>query len=522
MRDYALLKLQKVPPGSLKPLTVDRVNVVWQNSRFDSMGFYRGDEGIGLAPLRGSVDGPLFPDVDQSNSWCYRLQTSFDVEPGYSGAPIVVNGQVIGIQSGRLDPRRVPRVGFAVPLQTIKSKTRTACKALLDQRDDWASRMKSLADALPKGQPWSVTHERWVIVVGPQSLSASGSEILDGLRNSWDSWQEVCSKPLANWAWLAPRPLIKLEPHIRARDESQPDAGAWHHYVGNDAIEPIPRPHQPYVRVLLDSGAEMQSTTANAIAGLELVSHSLTIHLRIGPTALVRESELISIVEPSVAEVVDSSFKWLESVLLDINVFHRSRMLPALFPDMVARRRFTELKNAFLVEHGLAVPFENAATATYTIAEHCRVAPHGNIDFAKYEKLWRTFIDEQLFVSMATKSREKRQQKDAAAEIIVNDITTGQIRTELVGHPLLVGQLSTPKIETSLRKYLASSSHSATGLHAFVVTIRRPHRRTDRTNLATLLGYPKWRRNLSAIVPFSDLSKLMEYARNIKLVLFRM
>lgn len=517
VRDFALLKLQDKPPKTLRPLPFDRSKQLWGGQRFESFGFFMNGEDFALAPLRGSVDGPVYPKARESGFLCYRLKTDFDVALGYSGAPIVVDGEVVGIQSGRLDPDKGPKVGFAVPMQSVSPKT-AACKTLQTKPNAWTTRMRTLVAGLPKVRLRAEEIERQVILVGPVLITTVGTTVVKLLCQDWVAWQAICCSPLDTWAWLALQPAIKLRPQTRYRNEDVPEPEAWRYYVGDDAVTPIPEHQQAFVRVLLDSEANMESTSVSSIPGLQDVTHGLVIHLRVGPSKFIRTGETLTIQEPKAELIIKRAFVWLENLLLDINVFHRSRILPAMFVDADTRRLFSELKLSFLVKQGL-MPIDTAISLnSYSLAEFCRESNDGAISFEKYEHLWRGFIDDQLFVSMAT---TLQNMQDTTTNSSTETAMTEIIRRKLLEHPLLVGQLSTSKIALSIRKRRMDSSLAPlAGLCAFATTTRRPHLRSMRSGLAAALGYNRWRRNLSSVMLFDELRELVRYTPYIKLVLF--
>jgi hypothetical protein len=231
---------------------------------------------------------------------------------------------------------------------------------------------------------------------------------------------------------------------------------------------------------------------------------------------------------------LDAVLTILHDIALDIYFFHHyfDPLLGGIngdnSPDVKALKDFSSRKAQFVIENGFSIygtpaaKFQNADNLKYvSFAAVCRkqLALEA-FDFREYRKLWLDFF--HIFNSEVSINPTS---SSGAAKI---QHLSKRLLLHILSLKGISGQLSRTSLYKELMTFLSrrqrnrADSTSDRNTIFFVITTVRPTEHRKRNRIASLLRYPRWRRNqwrLFSNPSEKELNSLLPYVQILKLTI---
>ena len=229
---------------------------------------------------------------------------------------------------------------------------------------------------------------------------------------------------------------------------------------------------------------------------------------------------------------VDAVLTILHDIALDIYFFHHyfDPFLGGINgdnpPDVKALRDFSSRKVQFVMENGFSIygtpaaKFQNANNLKYvSFAAVCRKRLELDaFDFREYRKLWLSFF--RIFNSEVT------VMPISSARLDPLQLLSERLLLHILSLKRISGQLSRTRLFLELMAFLSRRQRNQAGSASdrntifFVITTVRPTESKKRNQIASLLRYPRWRKNqwrLLSNPPEKKLNSLLPYVQILKL-----
>jgi len=436
------------------------------------------------------------------------MDASFDAV-GLSGCPIlsVRNNAVFALQVAQ--PEATNKMLFAVPLHEIRKRSklfRELINASIRQTRTWS--VFDL-DRRTKGR-YRDDSPRYIHIIEPADHRHDGARLLEELRSNWPQFCKAIAESLDS-ALLSlgiQNRIFLSRPELTIAIERIDDK------LGNylDSSRLGANPKLQRTRWVCDLTNTVDFSNGMPLKSMSEASHLIGItfdktEVVVHGTKIDNLSCFYAIPPTDAAHFVSNIRYVMEDVMLDIALFHATRILKDCYNTTELLRVFSERKVDFareenLLLYGTCIP-TSGDLGYISFAGCCRNKLGGRVNMLLLHDLWHRFVDKFLLMSLSP--REKSSTPKMPKALLLARIT---------GARKIGGQINRRKLTNQLNKFNARE-----GELCAVAVIRKPWRGKKRRKMKGVFGSVK--PNSTLICREIKIPTLLGFGNNIDIFFFR-